>query len=101
MEDIDPIASFYATVTRRLKDGSTFFPEQKLTRMEALKSYTLSAAYAAFEENSKGSLKPGKLADVTVLSQDITTVPDSDILKTQILYTITGGKVVYRQKGPQ
>lgn len=98
VEDIDPIASYHATVTRRLKDGSVFFPKQRLNRMEALKSYTLAAAFAAFEDNSKGSLKVGKLADITVLSKDITTVPDDEILKTRILYTITGGKVVYRQK---
>jgi predicted amidohydrolase YtcJ len=96
VEDIDPIASFHATVTRRLKDGSYFYPEQKLTRMEALRSYTLDAAYAAFEENSKGSLKPGKLADIVVLSKDILTVPDEEILQAKVVYTITGGKVVYR-----
>jgi hypothetical protein len=96
VEDIDPVASFYATVTRRLKDGSYFYPEQKLTRMEALRSYTLDAAYAAFEESSKGSLKPGKLADIVVLSKDILTVPDEEILQAKAVYTITGGKVVYR-----
>ncbi len=66
VEDVDPIACFYASVSRKLKDGSVFFPDQRMSRMEALRSYTLNNAYAAFEENIKGSLKVGKLADVTV-----------------------------------
>jgi predicted amidohydrolase YtcJ len=99
VEDVDPIPSLYATVTRRLADGSYFFPKQKLTRLEALKSYTLDNAYAAFEEKDKGSLQVGKLADVTVLSKDFLTVPDDEILKTQVLYTIVGGKVAYQRGG--
>jgi predicted amidohydrolase YtcJ len=95
VEDVDPIASYYATVTRRLKDGSVFFGDQKMSRMEALKSYTIHGAYAGFEEGLKGSLTPGKLADVTVLSKDILTVPDEDIRSARVLYTIVGGKVLY------
>jgi len=98
VEDVDPIESYYATVTRRLKDGSVFFGDQKMTRVEALKSYTINGAYAAFEENIKGSLKPGKLADVTVLSKDILTVPDDEIRSAKVLYTIVGGKVLYTAK---
>ena len=60
VEDVDPIASFYATVTRRLEDGSTFYPDERMSRQEALKSYTWNAAYAAFEEGSKGSLERGQ-----------------------------------------
>lgn len=97
VEDVDPIKGFYAAVTRRLKDGSVFFAEQRMTRMEALRSYTLNAAYAAFEENIKGSLEPGKLADIVVLSRDILTVPEEEILKARVVYTIIGGKVVYRK----
>ncbi len=66
-----------------------------MTREEALKSYTLNNAFAAFEEKEKGSLQAGKLADITVLSQDIMTVPDSDLPSTKIVYTIVGGKIVY------
>ncbi len=95
VEDVDPIPNFFATVTRRVKDGSVFYGDQKMTRMEALKSYTINGAYAAFEENVKGSLKPGKLADVTVLSKDILTVPDNEIPSAKVLYTIVGGKVLY------
>ncbi len=99
VEDVSPIASYYATVSRKLKDGSVFFPEQRLSRLEALRSYTLSGAYAAFEEDIKGSLTPGKLADITVLSQDIMTIPEDDIPATEVVYTIVGGRVEYRRDG--
>jgi predicted amidohydrolase YtcJ len=95
VEDIDPIPTFYASVTRKLKDGTTFYPDQRMTRMEALRSYTINAAYAGFDEAIKGSLTPGKLADVTVFSKDLLTIPDDDIPATKILYTIVGGKVQY------
>jgi len=95
VENVDPIKNYYATVTRRLSDGTTFYPDQKLTRIEALQTYTINGAYAAFEENIKGSLKKGKLADITILSQDILTVPDEEILNTKVLMTIVGGKILY------
>jgi hypothetical protein len=98
VEDVDPIASFYASVSRKLKDGSVFFPDQRMNRMEALKSYTVNNAYAAFEENVKGSLKVGKLADVTVLSKDILTIPEDEIPTAKVDYTIVGGKVMYERK---
>ena len=66
-----------------------------MTREEALRARTLDAAYAAFEQDIKGSLETGKLADVTVLSKDILTVPDDEILDTRVLYTIVGGEVRY------
>jgi len=96
VENVDPIASYYATVTRKANDGKVFYGDQKMSRIEALKSYTLSNAFAAFEEDIKGSLSPGKLADITVLTKDITTVPDDEILQAKVAYTIIGGKVVYR-----
>jgi predicted amidohydrolase YtcJ len=95
VEDVSPIACYYASVTRLAKDGKAFYPAQKMSRMEALKSYTVENAYGAFEEGLKGSLKVGMLGDVTVLSQDILTVPEDRILKTEVEYTIVGGKVVY------
>jgi hypothetical protein len=95
VEDVDPIANFYATVTRRLADGSTFYPDQRMSREEALRSYTRNAAFAAFQEGSKGSLAVGKLADVTVLSKDILTVPDDEIRSARVDLTIVGGKVLY------
>jgi predicted amidohydrolase YtcJ len=97
VEDVDPIASFYATVSRKLPDGSVFYAAQRMNRADALRSYTLNAAIAAFEENSKGSLKVGKYADMVVLSQDIMTVPEAQIPKTEVLYTIVGGKIRYKR----
>jgi predicted amidohydrolase YtcJ len=97
VEDIDPIANYYATVSRKTKDGQVFFPEQRMSRLEALKSYTLNGAYAAFEEASRGSLTVGKLADMVVLSRDITTNPAEEIPSATVVYTIVGGKVVYRK----
>jgi len=97
VEDINPIANFYAAVTRRMADGSLFYPEQRMTREEALKSYTVNNAYAAFEENLKGSLAPGKLADITVLSRDILSVPDDSIPGTEVVYTILGGRIAYQR----
>jgi hypothetical protein len=95
VESISPIVSFYASVTRKLPNDVAFFPEQRMTRVEALRSYTRDAAYAAFEDKLKGTLSPGKLADMLVLSRDILTVPDAEILDTKILYTIVGGRVLY------
>ena len=95
VEDVDPIASFYATVTRKTKNGEAFFPDQAMSRMEALKSYTIACAYAAFEEDIKGTLTPGKLADIVVLSKDILTVPEEELREAKVLYTIVDGKVVY------
>ena len=95
VEDVDPIPSFYASVSRKTKDGMVFYPDQRMSRTEALKSYTINAAYAGFDEGIKGSLTVGKLADVTVFSQDIMTVPEDQIPATRIVYTIVGGKVQY------
>ncbi len=95
VEDIDPIASFYASVARKMANGEYFHPEQSMTRMEALRSYTIDSAYAAFEEHLKGSLAPGKLADISVLSKDILTIPADEIPSARVDYTIVGGKIAY------
>jgi hypothetical protein len=97
VEDVSPLASFQASVSRKLKDGSVFYPAQRMSREEALRSYTWSNAYAAFEEKLKGSLEPGKLADITVLSRDIMTIPEDEIAATGVVYTIVGGKVAYQR----
>jgi predicted amidohydrolase YtcJ len=99
VEDIDPIPSFYASVSRRLKDGSVFFPDQRMSRLEALRSYTINAAFAGFDEAVKGSLAVGKLADITVFSKDITTIPEDEIPSAEVLYTIVGGKIQYARAG--
>jgi predicted amidohydrolase YtcJ len=97
VEDVDPIASYYATVTRRLPDGSVFYPDQRMSRLEALRSYTVNAARAAFEEDLKGTITVGKYADVVVLTKDILSVPDEEIREASVAYTIVGGKVRYRR----
>jgi hypothetical protein len=99
VEDISPIASFHASVSRRLADGSVFFPEQNMTREEALRTYTINVAYSAFEEDILGSITPGKLADIVVLSDDILTIPENEIPAARVLYTLVGGKVLYRGDG--
>lgn len=93
VEPIDPIASFHASVSRRMNNGRPFFPSQAMTRMEAIRSYTLDNAHSAFEDHVKGSLTPGKYADIVVLSEDILTAPESDIPNAKVDYTIVGGKV--------
>lgn len=93
VEDADPFANIYASVTRKRADNALeFYPEQKMTREEALLAYTIWNAYAAFEENEKGSLKPGKRADIVVLSEDLLRCAPEKILTAQVLRTIVGGK---------
>jgi predicted amidohydrolase YtcJ len=99
VEDISPIESFYASVTRqRTNPAMVFFPEQSMTRAEAIHSYTLACAYSAFEEDLKGSLEVGKLADLVVLSNDLINCSDSDILNTKVLTTIVGGKIKFQKE---
>jgi predicted amidohydrolase YtcJ len=95
VEPIDPIASYYASVSRMMKTGERFSPRHAMTREEALTAYTLSNAYAAFEEDIKGSLTPGKYADIVVLSQDLLTVDEALIPETAVEMTIVGGEVRY------
>jgi predicted amidohydrolase YtcJ len=97
VEEVDPLPGYYALVTRRQKNGEVFYGDQRMTREQALRAYTYNGAYAAFEEKSRGSLTPGKLADITVLSADITKVPEEEIRQAEVLYTIAGGKVRYKK----
>ncbi len=99
VEDANPLWGLYSSVARQDHQGQPpggWRPEDLLTREEALHSWTLAGAYAAFEENTKGSLAPGKLADFVVLSKDIMTVPAAEILKTRVTMTVLGGEVVHR-----
>lgn len=101
VEPLDPIPSFYASVARKTLKGEPaggYEPEQKMKREEALRSYTLDAAYGAFEENIKGSIEAGKLADLVVFTQDIMKVSEQEILNTKVQMTIVGGKLVYQMK---
>src|SRR5438045_2722440 len=97
-ETLNPFYGIYAAITRQDPQGNPpggWHPEQKLTLEEALRGYTTEAAYAEFEETNKGAIEKGKLADLTVISQDITKVPPSEILSIRALKTFVGGKVVY------
>ncbi len=98
VEPINPIPCFYTTVTRKTLKGEAFEEDQKLSRIQALRSYTLDGAYGAFEENVKGSIEIGKFADFAVLSQDIMTIPEEQILETVVDYTIVGGEIKYQRK---
>ncbi len=100
VEDANPLWGFYASVTRQDHNGSPaggWMPDQKMSRAEALESWTLSGAYAAFEENRKGSITPGKLADFVMLSRDIMKVPPAQILETRVTMTVLGGEIVYSE----
>ncbi len=99
VEPITPFRGVYAAVTRMNESGTkSYFPEQKLTIVQALAAYTKGSAYAQFAEKEKGTLAPGMLADFVVLDRDLTKVSPPEILKTQVLRTVVGGKTVYEQK---
>jgi len=97
VEPIDAISSYYASVSRMMVNGEKFYPEHAMTREEALQTYTINNAIAAFEEDIKGSLTPGKYADITVLSQNLFTVEESLIPDTTVDFTIVGGEVKYKR----
>ena len=100
VEPVDPLKCFYASVTRQQPDGTPpggFDPDQKMTREEALRSYTIDAAYGIFEENERGSLRAGKLADLVVLSKDVMSVPEGEILSAGVLATMVNGRFVFRR----
>ncbi len=96
VDEISPIGSFHCSVTRQLPDGTLFQPQEVYSRDRALYSYTMGNAIAAFEENIKGSITPGKLADITVLSQNLLSVPDDALLDTEVVMTIVDGRIRYR-----
>jgi predicted amidohydrolase YtcJ len=101
VEPLNPIASLYASISRKTLKGTPeggYEPEQKMSREQALKSYTLDAAYGAFEEDIKGSISAGKLADFTIYNQNIMDIPEEEFLKTEIAMTIFNGKVVYKKE---
>jgi predicted amidohydrolase YtcJ len=96
----EPMIEFYAAVSRKsIKgfSGNGWHPEQAVTRAQALKMFSLWPAFAAFEETDKGTIEAGKLADLTVLSQDIMKIPESEILKTECVMTIIGGEIVHQK----
>ncbi len=94
-----PLWVFYHFVTRDTISGGVIGPDQKITRQEALKAQTINNAYTTFEEKTKGSIEPGKFADLVVLEQDIMTVPEKSIESMKVLATMVGGKIVYQRQG--
>jgi predicted amidohydrolase YtcJ len=99
VEPVDPLPSFYASVTRKTLQGMPeggYEADQKMTRAEALKSYTLDGAFAEFEEDFKGSIEVGKAADFTIYDKDIMQIPEAEILTTKVMMTVVAGKVVYK-----
>ena len=95
VESVNTIENYYASVTRQLPNGSTFFPEEKMTRIEALKSYTINGAYASFQDKKLGSLEIGKLADIVILTNDLTTIANENLLQTKVETTIISGKILF------
>lgn len=99
VEPVNPLACFYAAVSRKTLKGTpegAYEPDQKMTREQALRSYTYDAAYGSFEEKIKGSIEVGKLADFAILDKDIMIIPEDEILKTKVVLTIFGGEVIYQ-----
>ncbi|MFW6161035.1 MAG: amidohydrolase [Acidobacteriota bacterium] len=97
---LDVLWGIYAAVTRKPLDGSHpegWFPEQKISVEQAIRAYTYNPAYASFQEDIKGTISSGKLADIVVLSRDILTISPEEIKETEILYTITNGQIVYKK----
>jgi len=101
VEPLSPVQCFYASVSRKTLQGlppGGYEPDQKMSREEALRSYSIDAAFGAFEENIKGSIEPGKLADFTVFSKDIMAIPEEDILSAEIDMTIVDGKILFERQ---
>ncbi|MEM8993301.1 MAG: amidohydrolase [Acidobacteriota bacterium] len=98
VEDLDPIANFDAAVTRRMANGEAFYPEQAMTRMEALRAMTIDAAWSVFQADEIGSLEVGKMADAVVLDRDILEIPDGEIGDAKVMMTVLGGEIVYRNE---
>jgi predicted amidohydrolase YtcJ len=101
VEDVNPFFGIYAAVTRQDQKGwpaGGWYPDQKLTLAEAIRGFTNDAAYAAFEESSRGTIEPGKLADLTIVEGNLYSMPQSDLYKTRVRYTVVGGEIVYSAK---
>jgi predicted amidohydrolase YtcJ len=100
VESANPLWGFYASITRQDHAGyppGGWFPAERMSREEALRSWTQAGAYAAFEEKQKGTLAPGKLADLVMLSADIMEAPPREILRTRVTLTMIGGQIVHRE----
>ncbi|HXH90048.1 MAG TPA: amidohydrolase [Thermoanaerobaculia bacterium] len=101
VEFVNPFFGIYSAVTRQDQKGNPpggWYPDQKLTLAEAIRGFTSDAAYAAFEESSRGTIEPGKLADLTIVEGDLYAAPQSSLFATKVRYTVVGGEVVYGAK---
>lgn len=92
-----PFLGMWIAVTRKMVDGNVMEPEQRVTRTEALKMWTLNGAYLMFDEKNRGSIEPGKLADLVVITDDFLTCPEDKIKDIEALTTVVGGNVVYER----
>jgi predicted amidohydrolase YtcJ len=102
VEAVNPFFGIYAAVTRQDQKGwpdGGWYPNEKLTLAEAIRGFTSDAAYAAFEEKSRGTIEPGKLADLTIVEGDLYAMPQAELFKTKVKYTVVGGEVVYTAAG--
>ncbi len=97
VEPISPIASLHASITREMADGERFFPEQAMSRLEALKSYTIHCAYAVFEEDRLGTIEVGKLADLVVVDRNLLEVSDEELPEARVDLTMVGGEIRFRR----
>lgn len=98
VEPLNPMEGLYAAVTRKDRlgeDGEGWHPEQKIRMEDAIKYYTLGSAYSQFMEDRKGIIRPGYLADIVIVDKDLMTIPENEIMRTRVVYTIVGGKIVY------
>jgi predicted amidohydrolase YtcJ len=98
VEPLNPMEGLYAAVTRKDRngeEGNGWHPEQKITMADAIKYYTIGSSYSQFMENRKGLIKQGYLADIVIVDKDLLKIPENEIMKTKVDYTITGGKIVY------
>jgi hypothetical protein len=101
VEPLNPMRGLYAGIAREFESGGPaggWLPEEKITIQDAIRAYTWGSAYAEFEEHRKGTLSPGKFADLVVLSRDITRASAAEVLRTEALLTMVGGRVVYEKK---
>ena len=97
MNPYNPFMGLWTSVTRQSTDGTVLYPEERVSREEALRMYTIWGAYRQFGEKAKGSIEPGKLADLVILDRDYLKCPEDDIAKIEPVLTILDGKVVYRR----
>jgi predicted amidohydrolase YtcJ len=99
-----PLMGIYAAATRRTLDGKHpdgWVPEQKISVAEAIRAYTTGSAYASFDDKIKGSIQPGQLADMVVVSGDILSIPAAEIEKARVEITVFDGKAIYRRSGAE